>query len=119
MKYDEKCDGVVDYSGFFGGDIGAEQEQAIAASGQVGHVDLLKVSHHGSKYSSNEQFLSVLSPDVAVISCAKKNRYGHPSEEALSRLEDVGTIYRVTAWSGAVLLELDGDVVALRGYLDE
>ena len=109
MKYDENCDGVVDYSGFFGGDIGAEQEQAIAASGLVGHVDLLKVSHHGSKFSSDPEFLSVLSPDVAVISCAKVNRYGHPSAEAIERISAAaGQIYytmnsgRVRARAGEV-----------------
>ncbi len=102
MEYDANCDGDCDYSGFFGGDIGAEQEQAIAAGGLVGHVDLLKVSHHGSKYSSDSEFLSVLSPDVAVISCAKKNRYGHPSAEAIERLESAAGKVYYTMNSGRV-----------------
>ncbi|MBO5617211.1 MAG: MBL fold metallo-hydrolase, partial [Pseudobutyrivibrio sp.] len=115
MKYDENCDGVVDYSGFFGGDIGAEQEQAIAASGLVGHVDLLKVSHHGSKFSSDPEFLSILSPDVAVISCAKVNRYGHPSAEAIERISvAAGQIY-YTMNSGRVRARV-GEV---NGYIGE
>ena len=89
------------------------------AYGVTVRITFLKAGHHGSKYSSSEHFVRVIRPVFASISCGRNNRYGHPSEEALSRLEDVGTIYRVTAWSGAVLLELDGDVVALRGYLDE
>ena len=60
----------------------------------MGHVDLLKVSHHGSRFSSDSEFLSLLSPNVAVISCAKVNRYGHPAAEAIERLEAAaGTIY--------------------------
>ena len=89
------------------------------AYGVTVRITFLKAGHHGSKYSSSEHFVRVIRPVFASISCGRNNRYGHPSEEALSRLEDVGTIYRVTAWSGAVLLELDGDVVALRGYLDD
>ncbi|WP_044934037.1 DNA internalization-related competence protein ComEC/Rec2 [Pseudobutyrivibrio sp. LB2011] len=109
MEYDKDGDGTVDYSGFFGGDLGAEQEIAIAQSGNVGHVDLLKVSHHGSRFSSDSDFLSLLSPDVAVISCAKVNRYGHPAAEAVERIEAAaGSIYytmdsgRVRARAGGV-----------------
>ena len=115
MKYDENCDGVVDYSGFFGGDIGAEQEQAIVANGLVGHVDLLKVSHHGSKFSSDPEFLSVLSPDVAIISCAKVNRYGHPSAEAIERISAAADQIYYTMNSGRVRArvgEVDGYIEA-------
>ena len=114
MEYDKDCDGECDYSGFFGGDIGAEQEQTIVASGQVGHVDLLKVSHHGSKYSSDPEFLSVLSPDVAVISCAKKNRYGHPSAEAIERLSSAADIVYYTMNSGRVRVK----VGKVDGYIE-
>jgi competence protein ComEC len=94
MNYDRNADGRYEYSAFFGGDIAAEQEKAIVASGLVGHVNLLKVSHHGSRFSSDSTFLEVLSPNVAVISCAKVNSYGHPSAEAIERLETaVGYIY--------------------------
>ncbi|MDC7278157.1 DNA internalization-related competence protein ComEC/Rec2 [Butyrivibrio fibrisolvens] len=93
---------------FFGGDIAAEQERAIASSGFVDHVDLLKVSHHGSRFSSDSDFLSALSPDVAVISCAKINRYGHPSAEAIERLEAAaGSIY-YTMNSGRVRVNAAG-----------
>lgn len=107
MEYDKNLDGCVDYSGFFGGDLGQEQERIIAESGLVGHVDLLKVSHHGSRYSSDEVFLSTLKPDVAVISCGKKNNYGHPSKEAIDRLEaSAGSIY-YTMYSGRIRAQMD------------
>lgn len=109
MEYDNDLDGIVDYSAFFGGDIGSEQEKLIASLGLVEHVNLLKVSHHGSRYSSDADFLSVISPDVAVISCSKRNRYGHPADEAIQRLENSGARIYYTMNSGRVKV-LDGDI---------
>lgn len=108
MKYDYDRDGKADYSGFFGGDIAAEQEQAIASSGTTGHVDLLKVSHHGSRFSSDSTFLEVLSPDIAVISCSKVNRYGHPSVEAIERLKAFTNHIYYTMDSGRIRITKDG-----------
>lgn len=101
-------EGLGDFLAFFGGDIAAEQEQAIASSGLVDHVDLLKVSHHGSRFSSDSSFLEVLSPDVAVISCAKVNRYGHPSAEAIERLEAAADSIYYTMNSGRVRVDKAG-----------
>lgn len=60
-------------------------------------VDVLKVAHHGSKYSTTEEFLNVIMPEIAVISVGK-NSYGHPTQETLQRLEESGinknNIYR-------------------------
>ncbi len=108
MKYDKNLDKVADYAAFFGGDIAAAQEQAIAESGYVNHVDLLKVSHHGSRYSSDSSFLQALSPDAAIISCSKKNRYGHPSDEAIKRIEEVTDDIYYTMNSGQIKITLDG-----------
>lgn len=108
MNYDKKCDGKSEYTAFFGGDIAAEQESVIATSGLVGHVNLLKVSHHGSRFSSDSSFLDKLSPDVAVISCAKKNRYGHPSAEAVERIESSGAEIYYTMNSGRIRIDDNG-----------
>lgn len=105
MELDEDLDGAPDYKAFFGGDIGCEQEQMLAESGLISHVDLLKVSHHGSRFSSDPDFLEVLSPDLAIISCAKKNRYGHPADEAISRLHDSGAYIMYTMNSGQIHVE--------------
>ena len=51
-------------------------------------TDILKVSHHGSKYSTCEVFLQYVQAKTAVISCGEENAYGHPHEETLQRLED-------------------------------
>ena len=48
--------------------------------------DILKVGHHGSDTSTCEEFLDLLTPETAIISCGGKNKYGHPKEEVLERL---------------------------------
>jgi competence protein ComEC len=53
-------------------------------------AEVLKVGHHGGKYSSTAAFLAAIHPQLAVISCAAVNDYGHPTAEALGRLERVG-----------------------------
>ena len=54
------------------------------------HAELLKVAHHGGKYSSTIPFLRAVQPQLAVISVAAVNDYGHPTPEALARLGQVG-----------------------------
>ena len=60
-------------------------------------VDILQIAHHGSKYSSSENFLNLVKPEYAIISVGK-NSYGHPSQEAIDRLNNAGvttnSIYR-------------------------
>ena len=58
-------------------------------------VDILKVSHHGSATGTCSEFLETIKPKAALISCGKDNRYGHPSDIVLTRLEDYDIkIYR-------------------------
>ncbi len=58
-------------------------------------TDVLKVGHHGSDTSSSEEFLKQISPKIAVISVGKDNDYGHPSDETIKKLQNLGaTIYR-------------------------
>ena len=69
-------------------------------------VDVLKVAHHGSRYSTSEEFLSLIRPEVAVISCGRNNFYGHPHEETLERLADVGSEVYSTAEGGAITVTI-------------
>lgn len=79
-------------------------------------VQILKVAHHGSKYSSCGEFLKQIQPDCAVISCGEGNRYGHPGPETLKRLEEQRIEYLATMEHGAVIVETDGEKVKMRGY---
>lgn len=75
--------------------------------------DVLKVAHHGSRYSTQEEFLERIKAGYAVISCGKKNRYGHPHEELLQRLVSAGIKILVTAEQGALMWESDGKEVRI------
>ncbi|WP_297376489.1 DNA internalization-related competence protein ComEC/Rec2 [uncultured Helcococcus sp.] len=73
------------------GDIG-EEENNIKTKGLI---DFLKVSHHGSKFSTSKEFLENNKFSKALISAGYKNRYGHPNPKVLSRLKDKNIeIYR-------------------------
>jgi competence protein ComEC len=79
----------------FTGDIGFTEEQNILKSQENIDADILKVAHHGSKYSSSIDFLKAVSPKVSIIQVGKDNTYGHPTKETLQRLDEVGSkIYR-------------------------
>lgn len=77
----------------FAGDIGEKVENFLIRNYDL-KVDILKVGHHGSKYSSSQNFLAKTSPQIAGIEVGK-NSYGHPTPETLARLASVGAqIYR-------------------------
>lgn len=68
------------------GDIDEKGEKTLIADTDI-KVDILKIAHHGSRYSSCEKFIAVAAPKIAVIQVGK-NTYGHPSEEVIKRLEE-------------------------------
>ena len=87
------------------GDLGEEGEHALVEryrGTDVLDCDVLKVCHHGSKYSSTAEFIEAVSPVVALIGVGKKNTYGHPSSEAIERLENAGAIVFRTDTDGAI-----------------
>lgn len=92
----------------FTGDIGADTEKKLLTAGCLNDIDCLKVGHHGSRYSSSEEFLKKLKPELAIISCSSTNTYGHPSPETIQRLEDCGSQVEYTMKNGAITLETNG-----------
>jgi competence protein ComEC len=101
------------FSALFTGDIGAETEKRIIDDGACIECDLLKVAHHGSKYSSADLFLEQANPAIAVIS-AGRNRYGHPHDDTLERLKGHGAIVYSTLERGGVLVETDKNAKGMR-----
>ena len=71
----------------------------------INNLDILKVAHHGSAYSSSEALLEQIRPKIAVISCGRNNSYGHPHKETLQRLEKIGSRVVVTTDGGAITVE--------------
>lgn len=99
----------------FTGDLGIEGEKKILNSGMDIDSEYLKVGHHGSRYSSSQEFLQAVSPDFCIIQSGVDNDYKHPHQEALDRLENVGCQIMNTQDSGLISFEIDP---ALREGLD-
>lgn len=93
----------------FTGDMTAENERILLEQNADLSADILKVSHHGSKYSSGEDFLREVGAEAAIISCGEKNIYGHPHEETLERLQNAGTETYRTDESGSILVRIKED----------
>lgn len=93
----------------FTGDLGMEGENSMARKIKDIDIDVLKVGHHGSKYSSSELFVERTNPVFAVISVGEKNRYGHPGKEVIERLEERGIQIFRTDEDGAVIYKFKGN----------
>jgi competence protein ComEC len=68
------------------GDAGAPAEAELLAAGALPRIDVLKVGHHGSRTSTTAAFVSATRPRVALLSCGRRNRFGHPAPETLATL---------------------------------
>ena len=89
------------FSALFTGDIPAEIEKSI-----INKIDnnytILKVAHHGSKYSSNMEFLKKVMPAYSVISVGGDNSYGHPGTETINKLKSLNSKILRTDLSGEI-----------------
>jgi competence protein ComEC len=100
-----------DFSFLLTGDIMREAEWALVGDRAAVPSTVLKVAHHGSATSTSSEFLAVVSPQLAVISVGADNRFGHPTDAVLARLEEVVSsenIYR-TDEDGAIEFITDGE----------
>ena len=96
------------FSILFTGDIEEIAEQKIAKECKDElKSTILKVAHHGSKTSSINYFINLVNPKIALIGVGKDNKFGHPNEEVLNRLESLGTkIYR-TDERGEIVIKVN------------
>lgn len=96
------------FSCLFTGDISEKTEKKLVKKYTKNiKTTILKVAHHGSKTSSSKEFLEAAQPKTALIGVGKNNKFGHPNEEILKRLEHYGTkIYR-TDQMGEISISVD------------
>lgn len=79
-------------------------------------VDVLKVGHHGSAYSSSKEFLDKVTPKYAFISVAKENSYGHPSKDTLNRLMKYTRKIYMTSELGTIMIDSDGKKIEVSSF---
>ena len=92
-----------DSSFLFAGDISSKKEEELNNI----DIDVLKIAHHGSKYSTSEEFLKKTSPLISVIQVGK-NSYGHPTDEVLTRLDNFGIKVLRNDINGDIKIVSDG-----------
>jgi len=97
------------FHGLFIGDLEEQGELDLVQhySHALKKIDVLKVGHHGSKTSSNEQFLELVQPNVAIIQAGFENRYGHPHPDVVERLEKFHIPYLQTGTQGTIEVEIN------------
>ncbi|MGN0402939.1 MAG: ComEC/Rec2 family competence protein [Acetatifactor sp.] len=103
----------------FTGDVEGEGEQELIhnlCEQQISRVTILKCAHHGSRNATSEEFLRQVKPLVTVVSCGRKNRYGHPHSETLERLAETGTAVYRTDELGAIEVYLKKEKIEIVGY---
>ena len=84
------------------GDINAEGENYLIHTYRLPDTEYLVVGHHGSKYSTSEELIAKIKPEIAIISVGAKNNYGHPAKEVLNRLDEAKVCTKRTDLDGSI-----------------
>ena len=101
----------LDYGSFsllLTGDAEAQTENRLLSKDVNLAARVLKVAHHGSKYATSQSFLNRVKPELAVISCGEWNRYGHPSQSVLDRLQAANVKLLRTDLHGEITISTRG-----------
>lgn len=109
-----------DFAMMITGDGGEKAEERIVdyikGTGGIKHYHVWSVAHHGSATSTSQKLADQIRVDAAMISCGKNNRYGHPSQTVLDRLEEKGSrIYR-TDQAGTIVVKVKFDRMKILCY---
>ena len=100
-----------DFSMLFTGDIEEIAEKEIlelySQHNNLLKTNILKIGHHGSKTSSTSEFLDVLKPQIAVIGVGKNNKFGHPNDGVLQRINDLNCKIFRTDLNGEISIEVN------------
>ena len=106
-----------EFHALFTGDVEADGENFVMQTlPKDWECHLYKVAHHGSRNSNSLELLEQIQPRLSIISCEEDNSYGHPHEETLERLADVGSKVMVTKDCGAIIVEV-GKNIEVRGWI--
>lgn len=100
------------------GDVTGEPERELLTELEEKEpLTVLKVAHHGSKYSTPRELLKMTDPVYAIISAGKDNRYGHPHEELMERLTEQGCRICQTSESGAITIQVRNGKIRVEEFL--
>jgi competence protein ComEC len=99
------------------GDISAEVERAILPQLSNARHRILKAAHHGSRTSTSGELLEAWKPQLAIVSCGRGNRFGHPAPEVIARLAAAGVRVLRTDLEGQITIETDGREVRVRTFV--
>lgn len=97
----------------FQGDAEAKSEKDILSKGFNVKADVIKLGHHGSKTSSSEAYLMAVNPQIAIACCGVNNRYNHPSQETLNKLDKFNISYFRTDMRGNIVVKSDGSTLSV------
>ena len=95
------------------GDAEDWSEYMMIDSGVNLRADVLRIAHHGSNTASTMEFLQSVQPEYAVISVGKDNGYGHPHQEVLDRLNEVGSRILRTDELGTIVMNSNGETITI------
>jgi competence protein ComEC len=98
---------IGEFNAFFAGDLSSMYEEEIKE--EIGNIDLLKVSHHGSKTSTSDEFLNHVLPEVSLISAGRDNAYGHPAKEIVENIREVDSEILQTNLDGDITIQVYPD----------
>ena len=98
---------VYDYGVLLMGDGEVELEQRLLENLEIENIHILKAGHHCSKTSSSEMFLRKVNPTIAICSCGRGNRFGHPHYETLQKFEMLNVQYLITYMEGNIVIKFD------------
>ena len=85
------------------GDAELDQEREFAR--EVGDIDVLKLGHHGSKVSADDELLDIFRPELSIASAGEGNRYGHPSDACRDAVKDAGGAFACTIEHGDITVK--------------
>jgi len=103
-----------DIAFLFTGDAEIEAEASMIADGLVIDLDILKIGHHGSRTASSMAFLAKSQPELAIYMAATGNTYGHPHDETIASLNQMGVEILGTDINGTIIVATDGKTFSVQ-----